>query len=98
MGYFDSHAHLGDGRFDADRDQILARAASAGVVRIVTCGSDLESSRREVNLAAHYRSLGAAQVYAAVGVHPHEAVSLSSAEGAASPSSAGIDGKSLAEL
>jgi TatD DNase family protein len=98
MGYFDSHAHLGDGRFDADRDQVVARAVDAGVRRAVTCGSDLVSSQLEVRLATHYRSQGAVQVYAAVGVHAHEAASLWRMGGVGSSNAPGIDEKALAEL
>lgn len=64
----DSHAHLDMKDFDEDRDEVLDRAARAGVVRVLNPGFNLESSRRSVSLArAHDR------VFAAVGVHPHDA-------------------------
>ena len=75
----DSHCHLDFPQFDADRDAVLARSAAAGVAAIVNPGADLESSRRAVALAARV-----ANVYAAVGVHPHDAATL--------------DGPALAEL
>lgn len=64
----DSHAHVDDERFDADRDQVLARAAAAGVSLIVNIGADMESSARSIALAEQYQA-----VYAAVGMHPHDA-------------------------
>lgn len=68
MELFDSHAHLSAPQFDADRAEVIARARSAGVTRLLTCGSDLPSSRQEAALAAAHDG-----IYAAVGVHGHEA-------------------------
>ncbi|MEZ4599464.1 MAG: YchF/TatD family DNA exonuclease [Syntrophotaleaceae bacterium] len=68
----DTHAHLDNGRFAKDLDQILQRAAESGVFQILTIGCDLESSRRSVELAARYQ-----QIYAAVGIHPHDALEVS---------------------
>jgi len=65
----DSHAHLDDSRLAADLDAVLRRAREAGVVGIVTVGSDVESSARAVTLAERYQGF----VYAAVGIHPHDA-------------------------
>lgn len=67
----DSHAHVDFRQFDADRDAVLRRAREAGVVQIVNPGADLESSRRAVALAERYD-----EIFAAVGVHPHDAVTL----------------------
>lgn len=67
----DSHCHLDFPHFDQDRDAVLARAVESGVIAIVNPGTDLESSRRAVELAERYEG-----VYAAVGVHPHDAFSL----------------------
>jgi TatD DNase family protein len=64
----DSHAHLDDPAFDADRDQLVPRARAAGVTRIVTVGTDVEGSRRACDLAAANDG-----VWAAIGCHPHEA-------------------------
>jgi TatD DNase family protein len=64
----DTHAHLVDGRFDRDRREVLERARAAGVALIVNVGYDLESSRKSVALAGEFDC-----VYAAVGVHPHDA-------------------------
>lgn len=76
MGYFDSHTHIESQRYDSDRDEVIARAASADIAYLVTCGADLATSRREIELVARYRSHGFDGIYAAVGVHAHEALSL----------------------
>lgn len=65
---FDSHAHLDDNRFDGDREEVIARAVANGVTGIINIGADMASSRRSVELARRY-----AFVYAAVGIHPHDA-------------------------
>jgi TatD DNase family protein len=64
----DSHAHLDMPHFDADRDAVVERARAAGVRAILTLGVDGDSSQRAVALAQRYP-----EVYAAVGIHPHEA-------------------------
>ena len=61
----DTHAHLDYPDFAGDLDAVLARAALAGVRRIITIGTGIESSRRAVALAEKYP-----YVYAVVGVHP----------------------------
>ncbi len=63
----DTHTHLDDARFDADREAVLTRAREAGVGAFVTIGCDLATSRAAVALAEQYPF-----VYAAIGVHPHE--------------------------
>jgi TatD DNase family protein len=61
----ETHAHLDYPDFANDFDDVLVRAIDAGVSRIITIGTSVESSRRAVELAEKYPS-----VYAAVGVHP----------------------------
>lgn len=63
----DTHTHLDDARYEADRDRVIARAHDAGVDRMITIGCDLATSRAAVSLAERYPF-----VYASVGVHPHE--------------------------
>ena len=69
--FVDSHAHIDGTEFDADRDEVVARAREAGVVSILNVGTgdphggELE---RAVEVAGRYEG-----VYAAVGVHPHDA-------------------------
>jgi len=64
----DTHAHVQMTEFDADREETLARAKSAGIELMVTVGYHLEASQRAVEAAQRY-----SQVYASVGVHPHDA-------------------------
>ena len=63
----DSHVHLDDARYDTDRLQMMARGREAGVSAFVTIGCDLATSRAAVALAENHPN-----VYATVGVHPHE--------------------------
>lgn len=69
---FDSHAHLNHQDFQADRDAVLLRAREAGLTGLVNVGWDLGSSRLAAALAQ--RDEG---VYAAVGIHPHDAAAAS---------------------
>ncbi len=71
---FDSHAHYDDGRFDADRDAVIASLAAAGVKAVLNSASDLESSRAALALAKRYPFFRAS-----AGVHPHEARTLDDA-------------------
>ncbi|MEO6971119.1 MAG: TatD family hydrolase, partial [Chthoniobacterales bacterium] len=50
----DTHAHLDYPDFAADFDNVLARATEAGVTRIITIGTSIESSRRAIALAEKY--------------------------------------------
>ncbi|HET7512981.1 MAG TPA: TatD family hydrolase [Chthoniobacterales bacterium] len=61
----DTHAHLDYPDFAPDFDDVLKRATDAGVTRILTIGTSIESSRRAVELAETYPN-----VFAVVGVHP----------------------------
>lgn len=61
----DTHAHLDYPDFAADFDDVLRRATDAGVTRIITIGTSVESSRRAVNLAEKYPN-----IFAVIGVHP----------------------------
>jgi TatD DNase family protein len=71
-GLVDSHAHLQHGRFDADRDDVVARAIEAGIERICVPGWDLGSSEDALELAAGHPGV----IDAAVGVHPHHAAEM----------------------
>ncbi len=68
MELFDSHLHLDDQAFAADRETVVARAVQAGIVGMVTAGTDLAGSHAGVALAARFPGL-----YAAVAIHPHDA-------------------------
>jgi TatD DNase family protein len=65
---FDTHAHLHFPGFDEDREAVLARARAAGVRRMVTIGTDGETSRAALALAERHPD-----VWATAGVHPHDA-------------------------
>jgi len=71
MELTDTHAHLDFPQFDGDREEVIERALAAGVRRIINVGADLASSRRAVALAEAHPP-----IYAAVGVHPHDAKTL----------------------
>ncbi|HEV2417718.1 MAG TPA: TatD family hydrolase [Terriglobia bacterium] len=68
--YVDSHAHLDGAEFEADREQVIDRARSAGVHHLMVIGT-----------GATYHEIGAALpiaeqiegAYSAAGIHPHEA-------------------------
>lgn len=64
----DTHAHVHDKQFDADRDDVIARARGRGVTHIVNVGCDLADSERALALAKNYG------LFASVGIHPHEAI------------------------
>jgi TatD DNase family protein len=61
----ETHAHLDYPDFGADFDDVLRRANEAGVTRIITIGTSIESSRRAIDLAENHSN-----IYAAIGVHP----------------------------
>lgn len=65
MRLVDSHAHFHEEAFEGDHAETLARARAAGVVGVLSLGTDVQSSRRVVELAHKYES-----IFAAVGVHP----------------------------
>lgn len=64
----DTHCHINFNTFDEDREEVIARARSAGIERLLNPGVDLDSSLAAIELADRY-----AEIYAAVGVHPTEA-------------------------
>ncbi len=66
--FIDTHAHLQDPRFAADRDEVLRRARAAGVSQVINVGYDIPSSRLAIELADKHQDL-----WAAVGIHPHDA-------------------------
>ncbi len=68
MELVDTHVHLDDAAFDADRDAVVARAVAAGVTTMVAIGTNVDSSQAAVALAERFPA-----VRAALGIHPHEA-------------------------
>jgi TatD DNase family protein len=61
----ETHAHLDYPDFAPDFDQVLQRATDAGVTRIITIGTSIESSRRAIELAEQHPN-----IFAVIGVHP----------------------------
>jgi TatD DNase family protein len=66
MNLVDTHAHLD--LIEEDTREVLRRARRAGVTRVITVGINLSSSRRAVEIARSHP-----EVYAVVGIHPHDA-------------------------
>lgn len=65
---FDSHAHLDDEAFDYDREKVIENLKENNIGWVLNPGADMPSSRRAVKLASEYEN-----IYAAIGVHPHDA-------------------------
>ncbi len=68
---FDSHSHITDEKFNKDRDAVINRAFDSGVKWILNPAVDFQSSLDAIELAQKYEN-----IYAAVGVHPHDAKTL----------------------
>ena len=67
--FIDSHAHLADPAFDADRDAVIERARQTGATAIVCIGESIASARRAADVAARHPGF----VWHTAGVHPHDA-------------------------
>ena len=65
---FDTHCHVNDSAYDADREAVFKRAAAAGVGFMLCPATDMETSARCIAMAK-----GRDNLYAAVGIHPEEA-------------------------
>lgn len=64
----DSHAHLDEERFDEDRDELIKSLKENAISYVINPSSDMETSRRVVELSNKYEN-----IFAAVGIHPHDA-------------------------
>ena len=71
--WIDSHCHVTADRFDEDRTEVLERAFEGGVETLISIGSGygLAGNAQAIALAE-----SDARIFAAVGVHPHEATEL----------------------
>ena len=67
----DSHAHLDGRQFTEDLHETIERATVNGISHILTIGCDLESSENSIIVAEKYEN-----IFAAVGVHPHDATEI----------------------
>ena len=72
--FIDSHAHLADPAFDADRDDVLARAIHAGARAVVCIGESIDTSIRAAALAERHAGF----VWFTAGLHPHDAAAADS--------------------
>lgn len=66
--FYDTHAHLDFPEFAEDTVAVIERAQAEGIARVITIGTDLESSLRALKLAEQFP-----QVFAAIGWHPGHA-------------------------
>ncbi|MDI9408472.1 MAG: TatD family hydrolase [Candidatus Pacebacteria bacterium] len=66
--YIDSHCHLDFPDFSDDRDEVIASARAAGVARMVTISTRLPELGKILAISDRYP-----EVYATVGIHPHNA-------------------------
>ena len=72
--YVDSHAHLEGSKFDSDREAVLTRAREAGVDRILLIGSGTGPGTYDCAIKlAEQKHADAPELFATLGVHPHEA-------------------------
>lgn len=67
--FYDTHAHLDSPDFAGEVPELIARAASAGITKIISIGTDLESTQRALELAERFPN-----IYAVAGWHPSEAM------------------------
>lgn len=67
--FFDTHAHLDYPDYSPDLPEVIARAQAAGISKMISIGTSLESSERAIRLAEKYPA-----IYAVVGWHPTEAL------------------------
>ncbi|MEO9171027.1 MAG: TatD family hydrolase [Candidatus Baltobacteraceae bacterium] len=64
----DTHAHVHDKQFDADRAEVFARARAGGIEHIINVGCDVADSERALRVAREF------DTSASVGIHPHESI------------------------
>lgn len=67
MGFFDSHSHLNDEKFDEDRDKVIKEIYESGTINFVTAGYSVESSKKAIEIANNYDF-----IYATAGVSPSD--------------------------
>lgn len=70
MTLVDTHTHLQFKAFEGKVDQVIKSASESGVEKIVVVGTNLETSRKAIELAEKYEGL-----FASVGIHPHHVFS-----------------------
>lgn len=73
--YFDTHAHLDNNRFDADRDEVIASLKEHGISLVLNAACDMRSCYTTLELTRNWDF-----IYGAVGVHPHSADEMTDAD------------------
>ena len=68
---FETHAHYEDVKFDSDREALLASLPKQNIEYVINVGSNLETTKRSIELAKQYD-----YIFAAVGVHPSDVEEL----------------------
>lgn len=71
--FVDSHAHLADPAFDADRAEVIRRARQAGATAVICIGESIAAAGRAAALAKEHPGF----IFATAGVHPHDATEFS---------------------
>jgi TatD DNase family protein len=87
LNLFDTHAHVNFKRFSGREDEVINEANNAGITYIVIPGTDIKSSKKAIKLAQRYalRDARFANVYAAVGIHPHHVFSYIQTQNSPNP-------------
>lgn len=67
MGFFDSHSHLNDEKFDEDRNEIIREIFESGTTNFITAGYNVQSSKKAVDIANNYEF-----IYATCGISPND--------------------------
>ena len=80
MSFFDTHAHIYDRKYEAAEitvENVLQRCVESGVNRILIPGDTMETSKAAVSTAARFNGFSGMELFASVGIHPHEAKTYS---------------------
>jgi TatD DNase family protein len=75
MEFVDSHVHLADPAFDADREAVVERALQAGATALVCIGESLDAAARSAELVARFPGV----CFHTAGIHPHDAATFDAA-------------------
>lgn len=68
MHFTDTHCHIHQSDYPLDAEEVLAHAEQKNIKRLICVGVDEQSSREAIDFATKHKN-----VWASVGVHPHEA-------------------------
>lgn len=71
--FVDSHSHLADPAFDADRGAVIQRAREAGASAVICIGESIAAAGRAAGLAEEHAGF----IFATAGIHPHDAAGFS---------------------